>query len=188
MKTILFTLATLFITVKSIGQGRRPNPPCTDCGALIISGSGGGQIPPTKNFNPIFALFIGQNKNNYSQFIGLKYNQTAFLKDTRTYEYKTISLPILIQANLNPYISIGGGVEGNYLLGAKINERIINKNETKQTGLGLIADAEFGFPNRGPRLGVSYTRRFNSGVVNTSNYGFLDLTLRVQIWNKKKNK
>lgn len=184
-------MTTIFISINSFAQDDltgRPNPGCTDCSMRFILISGGVQSPPPRSLNPIATIYIGQNKNKYSRFIGLKYSQTAFVKNNNDFEYKTISLPIIVQANLNPYISIGGGVEGNYLLSAKINTKALNKQETKQTGFGLIADAEFGFPNRGPRLGVSYTRRFNTGEINNAKYGYIDLTLRVQIWDKKKIK
>lgn len=196
MKPVFLTLMIVLISTQLFAQdddndatGKRPNPPCSDCGEqAFFSVRLGNQLPKLYRFNPVAAIAVGKNKNSYTEEIGLKYTQSTFIKNAQNFEYKTISLPVLIQRNINPYISIGGGAEANYLLSAKIDTKAVNKADTKQFGFGVFADAEVGFQNRGPRLGISYTHRINSGVINSSNYGFLDLTLRVQIWDKKKVK
>lgn len=194
MKHVFLTLMIVLIATQLFAQddndgiGKRPNPPCSTCDQLFMRLLGGNQVSRPYRTNPIALIGVGKNKNSYTQEIGLKYTQSTFIKNAQNFEYKTISLPVLIQRNINPYISIGGGAEANYLLSAKINTKAVSKVDTKQFGFGVFADAEVGFQNRGPRLGISYTHRINSGVVNSSNYGFLDLTLRVQIWDKKKVK
>lgn len=194
MKHVFLTLMIVLIATQLFAQddtdaiGKRPNPPCSTCDQLFLKILLGNQVSRPYRTNPIALIGVGKNKNSYTQEIGLKYTQSTFIKNTQNFEYKTISLPVLIQRNINPYISIGGGAEANYLLSAKINTKAVSKVDTKQFGVGIFADAEVGFQNRGPRLGISYTHRINSGVVNSSNYGFLDLTLRVQIWDKKKVK
>jgi hypothetical protein len=113
------------------------------------------------------------------------YSQESFNDDAlkSDFVYNRLTVPFLISYAPSALIHIGVGAEYEYLLNAKINSRPItlsNNANFERHGVGILADANFGWSNKSPRLGVRYTYKIGASQKG-HDYGFSEVYLRIPI-------
>jgi hypothetical protein len=147
-------------------------------------------IDPNVSINPRFGnlglnIGYGSIKNGFGKSISVGYKKQVFNDVTlkADYEYQRLVLPVTISYAPSPIVHIGLGAEYQYLVNAKVNNRPITLNNNtnfERHGLGVLADANFGWSDKSPRLGVRYTYKFGASQKN-HDYGFSELYVRIPI-------
>ncbi len=166
------------------------DPPTPPRGTKGSAGCKCIYIDPNVSINPKFGnlgLNIGYGliKNGFEKSISVGYKKQVFSDVTlkADYEYQRLILPVTISYAPSSIVHIGVGAEYEYLVSAKINNRPITLNNNtnfERHGVGVLADANFGWSNKSLRLGVRYTYKFGASQKN-HDYGFSEVYLRVPI-------
>lgn len=180
------TFCLFFISFFAVAQRPQNCNGCDPAERKCLVQGGGGLPKPHKN--PILAIGLAVNRGVTSNQYYLKYSNISPLNSSTNLKYQKLELPLIMMWNPTKNISLGGGLQGDVLLGATEAGKTLNINnrEFKKFGGGINFGVEVGAKDRGPRLAVNYIQHFGAGSVKAKSYGTLEFSLQVQIGKKFK--